>query len=257
MDSIAIDRDTPVFSNRVRAVLSSMFSFGIDKAILEINPVLNVKRKRKRKNGEAVERKRKRTYSPEEIRKLWKAFLIQSEPVRSIFMMLLICGQRTGETRRMKWEHINWKDKTWTIPREETKANREHVVPFSDLAEQVLKEMSEFTGNGTYVFPSRVDGSKPIRWLQKAVDRVQEISKVEDFRCHDLRRTMATFMAELGTQPYEIGKVLNHKEQGGDTNVTGIYNRYTYLEEKRRALQQWSDHLKRILDGEELEGPET
>ena len=68
-----------------------------------------------------------------------------------------------------------------------------------------------------------------------------------DFRIHDLRRTMATGLAELGISRTVIGKVINHKGISGDNSVTAIYDRYDYLEEKREALETWNKSLVLFL----------
>lgn len=241
LDAIAIDRDSPTLSNRVRAVLSSIFSFGIDKAIVEANPVLNVRRKKK-------ETKRERTYSPKEIKSLWEAFEGQDEPVQSIFKMLMICGQRSAETRRMKWADVDRKKGVWTIPADQTKANRTHLVPLPEMALQLLEKLHPWTGSSDYVFQSPV-GNQPIEWLQKAVKRIRKASGVSDFRIHDLRRTAASHMAKLGIGRTVLGKVLNHKGLAGDDTVTSIYDRHSYTDEKRHALTLWSKYLQDILDG--------
>lgn len=257
LDAIALERGTPVLSNRVRATLSSIFTFGIDKALfedigIEVNPVLAVKKIKKRKNGEKVERKRKRTYSPDELKEIWTAFSIQDEPVRSLFMILLLCGQRLGETRRCKWEHINLKNGFWTIPAGETKAKRENIVPLSKQALEIIQTLKKSAGNSEYVFQSNRIENEPVKWLQKASDRVKDITGIDDFRIHDLRRTAATNMAELGTDRTVLGKVLNHKELAGDDQVTAIYDRHDYLEQKRAALQKWANYLERILKDEPI-----
>jgi integrase len=66
-----------------------------------------------------------------------------------------------------------------------------------------------------------------------------------DWRLHDLRRTAATGMAELGTQPHIIEAVLNHVS-GHKAGVAGIYNRTRYESEMRNALQRWADHVEVI-----------
>lgn len=251
LDVIAIDRGKPVQSNRVRAVLSSMFSFGIDKAIVEANPVQNIKRKKKTDKGEKVEQKRQRIYTVEEIKALWKSFEQQEEPIQSVYKILLICSQRSGETRRMKWQDVDLKNQVWTIPAEQTKANRTHEVPLPETALKVLEALKPLTGKSEYVFQSNRKPGQPIEWLQKATDRIQIDSSVTDFRVHDLRRTAASYMAELGVQRTTLGKVLNHKGLAGDDQVTAIYDRHTYLDEKRKALQKWSYHLQQILEGSE------
>lgn len=242
IDGIAFDRDKQTLSNRVRAVLSSIFSFGIDKAIVESNPVLHIRRKKN-------ETKRDRVYSPEELINLWNAFDMQDEPVRSLYKILLLCGQRSGETRRMKWEYLNFEKKTWTIPEEETKAKRQQIVPLTETVINLIENLRIISGASEYVFNSPKLENRPIEWLQKATDRVQTESGVKDFRVHDLRRSMASYLAELGTDRTVLGKILNHKGLAGDDQVTAIYDRYDYLEEKRKALNLWSLKLTELIHG--------
>ena len=194
-------------------------------------------------NGELVEKKRRRIYSIDEIIKLWEAFQAQPEPVCSIMKMLLICGQRSGVTRRMQWADVDLKHKIWTIPAEETKANRTHVVPISDMAVEILKDFEDQFGRSGYVFKSPTIKDQPVQWLQKASEWIQVLSGIDDFRVHDLRRTAATYMAKLGTDRTALGKVLNHKELAGDDHVTEIFDRHNCMKEKRHALGRWATYL--------------
>jgi integrase len=237
-----IAEDAPIQSNRVRAILSSMYSFGMKKALCEFNPVSTVK-----PLGE--ENTRDRVYSEKEIAELWKAFELENTPFQQVFKMLLITGQRLGETRRMKWTDIN--NDTWIIPEEETKAKRTHYVPLSEFALELLEEMKEINGDSDYVFQSTAKVNEPIGWLQHSAVRVSKASKVTDFRIHDLRRTSASFMAKMGVNRTVLGKVLNHKGLAGDSKVTAVYDRHDYMNEKRVALENWTIHLKGIINGAE------
>ncbi len=81
--------------------------------------------------------------------------------------MVLICGKRSGETRRMKWAHVDLKHMIWTIPAEETKANRTHVEPLSDMAVEILEDFDDQFGRSGYVFKSPTVKGQPAQWLQK------------------------------------------------------------------------------------------
>jgi integrase len=222
-----------------------MYSYGLNRAIVKSNPVLAVPKRKK------SETKRERIYSEDEIRVLWNAFDEQAEPVQSVFKMLLLCGQRSGETRRMRWEDLH-ADGTWVIPASETKAKRTHHVPLSDQARAIVDNLHMLTGVTDYVFASqsnRVE-NQPVEWLQKAVLRVRKESGVEDFRIHDLRRTAASYMAKIGVGRTVLGKVLNHKGLAGDDQVTAIYDRHDYMDEKHQALNRWGGYLQDILSEE-------
>lgn len=241
LEKIAEDEQAPVNSNRIRSILSSMFSFGVNRGMLEQNIVFSIKPLGK------VSR-RKRYYSPDEIKRIWDAFELEEEPYRSLFKFLQICGQRSGETRQMRWDYIE--NGIWTIPAELTKANRTHEVPLPFMALDVLKEVKDYSWDSDYVFMSPVLDNEPVDWLQKAAGRVRKASGVKDFRLHDLRRTMATYMAGMRTDRTVLGKVLNHKGLAGDDQVTAIYDRYNYREEKIAALDKWNNKLDQILKGE-------
>jgi integrase len=70
---------------------------------------------------------------------------------------------------------------------------------------------------------------------------------LEDFRVHDLRRTAATRMAEMGIAPHTISLVLNHVSARAGTVTGKVYVQYSYDREKREALDRWGDRLQAIL----------
>lgn len=249
LDQVAIKRKSKTgnekgaktMANRIRSVLSRVYSFGIERGLLEANPVLSIPT---RKEGE---NKRERFYSEKEIKKIWEAFEEEDEPVRSVFKMLMLCGQRKTETSRMKWSDI--RGDVWTIPASESKSKRAHDVPLSRFAMDVLEEIKPLTGESDFVFESPAKKGQPVQWFKRAVDRIQDRSKVEDFRIHDLRRTTATYMAKLNVDRTVLGKILNHKGLAGDGQVTAIYDRHSYMDEKRQAMNRWAQYLDQVISG--------
>lgn len=239
LEEIAFERGAEIQSNRVRAILSSMYTFGENRGIVFENPFL------KRIPALGKESRRDRVYTEDEIKLIWKAFEEQAEPIQSLLKILLICGQRSGETRKMKWSDI--KDYVWIIPAENTKASRTHHLPLPDLAIETLENLHILTGKNEYVFPSPSLEGKHIDWLQKIPGRIRNISGVTDFKIHDLRRTAATYIASLGFDRTIVGKVLNHKGISGDSQVTAVYDRFDYFNEKQKALERWSSHLRQIV----------
>ncbi|REL39127.1 site-specific integrase [Rhodohalobacter sp. SW132] len=235
LDRVADKRDKATMSNRIRSVLSRLFSYAIDRGMTENNPVISIPPRKKGEN------KRERYYSEKEIKKLWSAFEQESEPIQSLFKILLLCGQRKGETSRMRWSDIE--SGVWTIPSKDSKSNREHRVPLSSTSKNIIGSLKSHNGHSDYVFKSPVMENDPIQWFKRAVDRIQEESKVSDFRIHDLRRTAATYMAQLKIDRTVLGKILNHKGLSGDSQITAIYDRYSYMEEKREAIELWNNYL--------------
>ena len=242
LDKKAITEGKPTMANRIRARLHSIYEFGIHRGIVEVNPVSGVKAY---PEGET---KRERYYSEQEIRKLWEAFDQAHQPAGSVMKVLLLTGQRKTETMRMRWSDIN--GDVWTIPAQLAKGKRSHDVPLSDGVLDVLELMRAVNGNKTFVFNSPVLDDAPVDEIKRSVKNVRDASGVSDFRLHDMRRTAATYMAMLNVDRTVLGKILNHKGLAGDGQVTAIYDRHSYMREKRQALQKWSNHLQRILEGE-------
>jgi len=246
LDRKAIKDGKKTMANRIRTRLHSIFEFGIHRGIVEANPVSGIK---PYPEGET---KRERYYTEKEIQLLWKAFEQQPEPSQSLLKMLILTGQRKTETMKMKWSNVA--GSVWTIPAKLAKGKRSHDVPLSGKALDVLKQLKDVNGDKTFVFASPVIDDQPITEIKRSVENIREYSteeqvdfKVADFRLHDLRRTVATYMAKLGVERTVLGKILNHKGLSGDGLVTAIYDRHEYLDEKREALEEWADHLDTIV----------
>lgn len=240
LDDKAYGDGSPTMANRIRARLSTMFSFAIDRGLADSNPVSSTP------TYKAGKTKRDRFYSEDEIQKLW-AFFNELQPVSSgVVKMLLVCGQRKTETMKMRWDDIS--DGIWTIPAEIAKNGQPHDVPLSDLAQSIIEDIVSITGDSDYVFCSPQAENKPIKWLTRASRNIKKYSGVDDFRPHDLRRTVASHMSRLGVGRTVVGKILNHKGLSGDGQVTAIYDRHSYSSEKRKAMNQWAEYLQRIIE---------
>ena len=107
--------------------------------------------------------------------------------------------------------------------------------------------MASIPAAGDYVL-SVTGGRKPIIINTKIRDRMTAATGGDDWRIHDLRRTCATQMAELGVQPHVIEAALNHVS-GAKAGVAGTYNRAAYAAEKKAALERWAAHVEGLVTG--------
>ncbi len=141
----------------------------------------------------------------------------------------------------MRREQID--EDLWTLPAESNKAKRVHVVPLSRQVLAIIRALPHEPGDA-WVLPSPRKARAGLfpDSLGHAARRQQKALGFE-WRVHDLRRTAATHMARLGADRFIVSRILNH----ADPSVTGVYDRYSYLAEKRRALQAWADEVDRIL----------
>jgi integrase len=148
----------------------------------------------------------------------------------------------------MCWSELDLERATWTIPPRRTKNKREHVLPLMPLALDVIASVPRRVSRDQ-VFGSRsAEGLR--HWHAKAELDRRLGPTVAPWRLHDLRRSAATRMADLGVQPHIIETILNH-QSGHRGGVAGIYNRSTYEKEKRAALALWADHVRTIVAGGE------
>jgi integrase len=128
------------------------------------------------------------------------------------------------------------------IPAEKAKNRRAHLVPLSRLAIGILEGVPSF--DDRFVFSTRP--GTHISGFSKAKVQAASLSGVVDWRLHDLRRTAATRLAELGVTHPVVSKLLNHSPRGV-MGVTSIYNRYEYLDERREAMERWAQRIGNIV----------
>jgi len=245
-----VDDGKPVLANRMLAAVRAMFNWAIRRGIVDASPATLVERP-------AVEKPRERTLSADEISALWPHLIALGYPFGPFFRMALATGQRRNEVAHMRWMDIDVQERTWTLPAEQTKARRAHVVPVTAIAWDILMEAKEAARTldndaadpSPYVFTTT--GDRPISGFGKAKARVDraasktrdESGPVAPWTVHDLRRTVATGLGKLGASRFIIGRVLNH----ADATVTGIYDRHAYLNEKRHALESWGTYLGNLI----------
>jgi integrase len=233
-----VDRGAPVQANRVAAILSQLFRFGIHRTIVETSPVQLLY-----KPG-GKEKPRDRVLSDDELRILLRdpQEATRFQKMAHVIMVLLLTAQRRGELAAAKWVHVDFTKKTWTIPPENSKTGKGHVVPLSAWAVREFDALHRLRDGSPFVLPG-VDGQPLVpKLLTRALARCRTRMKargIGEFSLHDLRRTCRTGMARLRIQPHIAERVLNHAQE----KIPGTYDVHDYLEEKREALEKWAGHL--------------
>jgi len=241
MDAI-VARSAPYTANRFLAALKTMFKWAIERELVPGSPVAGLTRPLKK------EIKRDRVLTEDELKKLWAAFEYLGWPFGPIFKLLIVTGQRRAEVTNMRWADLDLENKLWTLPASSTKAGRTHEVPLSDTAITIIEALPHLSG--TFVFPSKArqkdkGDERTVSGWSAAKKRAEKIAGFDDWRLHDLRRSMATHTRALGIDRDTVSAILNHTR----SDVTGIYDRYSALPEKGRALDAWSNKLRVIIEG--------
>jgi len=230
-----------VCANRTRALVSKVFSFGMERERVESNPVYGVKRL-------YTEKPRERVFTEGELGALWPLLDRLQPAVAAAWRLVLFTAQRPGEVLSMRWrdlerDSLGW---WWNIPAELTKTNRAHRVPISAQALAVIEALRPLTGSSEWVLASRAEG-KPLIWLSHSSARLREWSGLEHFTPHDLRRTAATWLGRSGVRPDTIDQLLNHAAG----RISRTYNRAGYDAEKRQAVVLLGSLVESVLAGEE------
>ncbi len=242
----------PTQANRLQAIISGIFKHAKDREWVTDNIASGIKIKIKPKKKENDHKHQNVCFSEQDLKTLWNAFDDLGGPVGYYFKMLVLLGQRAGETRIMKWTDIDKEKKVWTIPASDTKNGESNFVPLPDMALKILEEIKPWT-SGKFVFESPINKGKPIGTQQKAAQRIRDKYEVRDFNMHSFRSTIATYLVELDTSLQVVSKLLNHKKPGAGSIITAIYNKYNYEDELRNALNKWGNKLQKILKEEKGE----
>jgi integrase len=231
----------PPTANRTRASLAAFFSWAIGEGLLDHNPVLGSNRN--------LEKPRERVLEDDELKAIWAA-TDGSDDYSAVVRLLALTGCRATEIGSLRWSEINLDKDQIELPSARTKNGRPHAIPMAPAVRAILEGRPRRPDRDLF-FGRRQDA--PLRgWavLKEALDkRIKDNGAVvAAWVHHDLRRTFATRLAELGISPHIIEACLNHVS-GHKRGVAGVYNRSDYVAQKRHALELWAEHLLAIVEG--------
>jgi integrase len=238
---IADDRG-PAAANRVRTSLSAFCTWAAREGFIDVNPVLYTNKATE--NGP-----RDRLLSDDEIAAVGRA--LGDDDYSVIVKLLLLTGARRDEIGSLRWSEIDLDAATVTLPPARTKNRREHVITLSPQALAVLTAQPR--RHGTDAVFGRANGWRD--WSGAKADLDQRIAAARGgkplthWTLHDFRRVISTTLHErLGVLPHVVEAILGHAD-GHKAGVAGVYNKALYLDERRRALQGWADHIEQLVTG--------
>lgn len=246
-----VDRGVPMRANRVFAYVRKFFNWCISRDLIATSPCIGVR-------PPTPERDRDRVLSDEEVRVLGVAAGTLGWPFGPFVTMLLLTAQRLNEVAGMRWSELDLDAALWTLPAGRAKNGQAHHVPLSPPAVPLIRSLPRlagsdivFTTTGTTPISGfgrakrRLDAAMLTILRREAKERGEDpdaIKGLPDWRFHDIRRTATTGMAQLGVPPHVADRILNHV-QGTIRGVAAVYNRHTYLAERRQALYVWAERL--------------
>jgi len=221
-----------------RATLSAFYAWAMRMGIVESNPVIGTEQPDEGKP-------RERVLNDHELAAIWSA--CANDDFGRIVKLLALTGARRTEVGGMAWREINLDEGTWTIPATRSKNARAHTLPLMPMALAVIKGVPR-RASRDQLFGDRSEAGFSV-WNYRKI-ALDAASGVNGWTLHDIRRTVATRMADIGIAPHIIEQILNH-QSGHRAGVAGIYNRSSYVREVRAALALWEDHIRSLVEGGE------
>ena len=249
----------PSAANHAFAAARKFFGWCVARDYLAVSPCYTL-------HAPAPIGKRSNVIPDRDLAVLWSAAAKEvGYPFGTIFQLLTLTAQRRGEVCGMRWDELDLEEGLWSIPGSRTKNGHPHTVPLTAAVLEILEGLAPRakTSKSPFVFPARgkpeqaytgyskgkreLDAAADEKRHQAAIAKGQPADEIEDLEwtLHDLRRTAATRMAELGILPHVVERVLNHVS-GTFGRVAGIYNRFQYADEMRDALTTWETHVLQL-----------
>jgi integrase len=248
-----VDRGAPVMANHLFGDLRQFFNYAMAREWIETHPLAGLQKE----NIGGRQRERERYLSESEIIALIGRFPkanLQVSTELAIWIMLSTCC-RVGELSRARWDEVDLETGRWVIPASNSKNSKDHTVFLSDFAKSKFESLQTITGSTQWCYPARDEESHiGVKSIAKQIkDRTREKSlkgrskkpgslrlSGGDWTPHDLRRTGATMMGELGVIGEVIDRCLNHVEQN---KLKRIYQRHELKTEQQEAWKMLGDRL--------------
>jgi integrase len=229
-----------VTASRARSALATLFTWAMQEGHCDGNPVFATK-------DPGPAQARDRVLSDSEIGAIWNA--CGDDDYGKILKLLICTGCRREEIGGLRWSEIAPDRTSFTLPAERVKNNHAHTLPLLPLAQAIIAAVTERAGRDHLFGERSVSGFTG--WGAAKNDLDERLDKIAEWTPHDIRRSVATWLAEHGNvEPHIIEAILNHYS-GHRAGVAGTYNRAKYHRPMRQALSLWDDHLRSLLDGGE------
>lgn len=244
-------------AHRILTIIAQVFAFGVATGDCKANPAAGIDRSVALKSPTA--KPMAAVLDPREVAALLRSIddYKGTHIVRCAFKLAPLVFVRPGELRAAEWSEFDLDSAQWVIPAARMKLgkhakadpSRSHIVPLSRQAVDVLRDVRALTGRGRYVFPGARSDGKPMseNAINAALRRMGYDG--DTMTGHGFRSIASTILNERGYNPDAIEAQLAHVSSD---KVRGAYNRAKYLEDRKRMMQDWSDHLDALKAGANL-----
>ena len=225
-------------AGQARAKLSGFFAEAMQDGLVDTNPVIGARKP-------PANRPRERVLSDQELAAIWSA--CGDDDHGRIVRLLVLTACRREEIGGMRWGEFTSGGTSWTLPAARAKNHRPLTLPVLGAMREILDTVPRMVGREHLFGEHSPDGFQSWDLHKKDLDAR---SGITGWQLRDVRRSVATKMADIGVMPHVIEQILNHLS-GHKGGVAGIYNRSSYEREVRAALAQWHDRLRTLVEGGE------
>jgi integrase len=243
LDDVA-DRGLKGEADKRRHTIGTMFRWALSQDLMTIDPTAGLA-------SYGVETSNDRVLSAEEIAKLWPWLAGEGVPsvCRDVLRLELALGARCGELAGMIAEEIDAAKWLWTLPAVRSKNGKARVTPLVGIARDILAARLDSVKCGP-LFPTETGKPSTSSHIGQMLSHRKGRLPIAVFTSHDLRRSAATMMVELGIPLDLIAAVVGHEAGGRDTRtLVRHYIKTDLIERKRAALETWSRHLMATVQG--------
>ncbi|MCY1354911.1 Prophage integrase IntS [compost metagenome] len=167
--------------------------------------------------------------------------------VRIGLQLLTMLACRPSELREARWQELDLDAGLWLIPAERMKRRREHLIPLPSQAVALLRELHNITGSYPLLFPGRSDTTKP-RSNTVFLMALRRLGYEGRQTGHGFRHLASTILNENGFDSQHVEAQLSHVKEG----VRGVYDKSTYLEQRKIMMQWYADYLDKLAAGNVL-----
>jgi integrase len=183
--------------------------------------------------------------SDQELLAIWNA--AGDNDFGRIVRLLIASSQRRSEVGGMGWSEVDLALGIWTIPAARAKNGREHTLPLGSLALEIIRSVPQMVGRDMLFGARTARGFTGYAEGKRALDH-RLGDQVRKWTLHDIRRTVATRLCDIGIEPHVVEQILNH-QSGHRGGIVGVYNKSKYERAVQNAVAAWDRHLRALLDG--------
>jgi integrase len=195
-------------------------------------------------NRPAISPPRDRVLADDELARIWHG--CADDDFGKIVRLLILLGQRRGEIGGLRWSEVDFERRLLSLPASRVKNKTAHTLPLPDAALDIIRSVPRRIGREAMFGGVRRDALCVGFASWGAKSQLDARAGIPAWALHDVRRSFATGLANLGIQPHIIEEILNHRT-GHRGGIAAIYNKSTYAAEVRAALERWAEHVAEVV----------